>query len=170
MLIGLMSDSHDNLVYVDKALNLMRTKGIEILIHLGDIVSPFTLRKIAELPVKTIVILGNNDGDKILLKEIALKAGILLKDQVHEITIDGLSFLLLHGFGTKEQTLKIVRALAQSQQYDVIAYGHTHEVHFERIGRTTIVNPGEVCGYLTGKASIAFFDTKEKRVEIVNII
>jgi putative phosphoesterase len=62
-----------------------------------------------------------------------------------------------------------LEALIDSKGFDVILYGHTHEVKIEHRFRSIIVNPGELCGYLTGKPTMAILDTETKKVEILNI-
>jgi len=65
-------------------------------------------------------------------------------------------------------TVKI-RALINIGGYDVIVHGHTHEARAYRKGRTLIVNPGEACGYLSGKATIAVLETKEREVRVIRL-
>jgi len=50
-----------------------------------------------------------------------------------------------------------------------VVYGHTHQTKVQRIGRTLVINPGEVCGYLTGKSTMALLNLKTHEVEIVII-
>jgi putative phosphoesterase len=57
--------------------------------------------------------------------------------------------------------------LLKTTCYDVIIYGHVHEAKAYKKGRTLIINPGEVCGYLTGKPSIAVLDTKSMEARII---
>ncbi|MEM3980825.1 MAG: YfcE family phosphodiesterase, partial [Ignisphaera sp.] len=68
MKLGIMSDSHDNLPAIDKALKVFRDQDVDLLIHLGDIISPFALSKVLEFPAKIIIVTGNNDGDLLQLK------------------------------------------------------------------------------------------------------
>jgi putative phosphoesterase len=56
-------------------------------------------------------------------------------------------------------------ALAASGDYDLIVYGHSHEREERAAGRTRIVNPGEVCGWLTGVPSFAVYETGSGEVE-----
>jgi hypothetical protein len=51
--------------------------------------------------------------------------------------------------------------------YDIIIHGHTHEAKTYHKGRTLVINPGEACGYLTGKPTIATLDTKTLDVKII---
>ncbi len=169
MIVGIISDSHDNLSALHKALELFKRHEVSLLIHLGDISSPFTFRHLVEYPGRIIVVLGNNDGDRLLLKEIAIKAGATLRESISIISISNRKLLLMHGFGSKEQTLEIVNALASSQRFDAVLYGHTHEVDLRYLGKTLILNPGEVCGYLSGRQTVAILDLLSMRTEILDI-
>ncbi|MEM1767624.1 MAG: YfcE family phosphodiesterase, partial [Candidatus Bathyarchaeia archaeon] len=64
MLIGLMSDTHDNLPMVEKAVSLLNDRKVELVLHAGDYVAPFVIPKLRELKAKVIGVFGNNDGDK----------------------------------------------------------------------------------------------------------
>lgn len=69
MLIGIMSDTHDNLIFTKKAIKLFNSRKVEHVIHAGDYTSPFTLKLFRELKCKYTGIFGNNDGDKLLLQD-----------------------------------------------------------------------------------------------------
>jgi len=170
MLIGIVSDSHDNLREVDKAVHYLRRAGVDLLIHLGDIVSPFTLLRFLQIESRSIVVLGNNDGDVLSLREIAHKAGAVMKMGYYITEIDGLRILMMHGYGSAEHTVEVATALARSGLFDVVMYGHTHRAEVRRVGTTTVINPGEVCGCLYGVSSIALFDTTTRKAEIVKLL
>ncbi len=167
MILGVMSDSHDNLEAVSAALTIFRNENIEVLIHLGDIISPFTFMKIVEFPTRTIAILGNNDGDILSLKEIAIKAGAIIKQNIHLLSIGNIKILLIHGFGAVEQTKEIIESIALADKYNVILYGHTHRIDTRSIGRTLVLNPGEACGYITGRRSVAIIDIPTMKYRII---
>jgi putative phosphoesterase len=169
MLVGVMSDSHDNIPNVKKALNVFKKHDVGAIIHLGDIVSPFTLKELCNKSLPIYAVYGNNCGEKILLSKIARECGIKLSYPPYQIELwDRLKrkLLLLHGFGSKEQTVKIARLIAKSGEYDAVLFGHTHEPIIERHGNTILLNPGEVLGYLTGRASVAILNltTLEGRI------
>ncbi|MFB0532703.1 MAG: metallophosphoesterase family protein, partial [Desulfatiglandales bacterium] len=48
MVIAIMSDSHDNIWNVRKALELIRAHKAELIVHCGDLVAPFTLMELAQ--------------------------------------------------------------------------------------------------------------------------
>ena len=82
MKIAVLSDVHDNIWHLEKALNKLAELGdqgkikIEVLLFLGDFCAPFSLKQIADAfsgPIHCIP--GNNDGDMFLLMTIAAQAG-----------------------------------------------------------------------------------------------
>ena len=172
MMVGVISDSHDNISNVRKALRVFSSKNVDAIIHLGDIVSPFTLKEVCSTGMKVYSVFGNNCGEKKLLLETAAKCGAVLSDPPLELELGSKEerrLLLLHGFGSRELTLKIVRIIAASGEYDAVLYGHTHLPHLEKIGKTLVLNPGEVLGYLTGKPSVALLDLDALDARIVNL-
>jgi len=61
-----------------------------------------------------------------------------------------------------------VEVLFESNKYDLICFGHTHEiVNIEKKGRF-LINPGETCGLISGKKTIAVVDF-DKGATIINL-
>jgi predicted phosphodiesterase len=48
----------------------------------------------------------------------------------------------------------------------VVVHGHDHKAKVERRGSTLIVNPGEVCGYVSGRSSFGVLDTDRLEADI----
>ncbi len=165
MLIGLIADTHDNLPMVDKAVKKLNEMNVGLVLHAGDYVAPFVIPKFKELKAKLIGVFGNNDGDRELLKKRFNEYEDL---EVHgnfaEIIVGGLKIALLHG--DEEELLE---ALINSQSFDIVVHGHNHKTEVYQKGKTLIVNPGEVCGYLSGKSTIALFDTDRREAEIIEL-
>lgn len=67
MLIGLISDTHDHIPHLKKAIEIFREKEVELVLHAGDYCSPFMIPHFEGLKLKGIF--GNNDGDKYLLMQ-----------------------------------------------------------------------------------------------------
>ena len=82
---------------------------------------------------------------------------------------DDVRIALLHGGepGIVLGPSELLKSLLSSECYDVIVHGHVHDSKVEQKGKTLIINPGEVCGYLTGKSSIALLDTRTMRAKII---
>ncbi len=167
MKIAVLSDSHDNLIASEKAIDKIKSNGIHVIFHLGDIVSPFTLLKF--MGFEYYGVFGNNDGEKLLLNKIAEENGAKIEKQPLRLVFDGLTFLLYHGTGSVDKTRKTVEAFALSGQYDFVLYGHTHMIDNRKIGNCILLNPGEVCGYLFGKQTFAIIDSETQRVKFVSL-
>ncbi len=164
-----MSDTHDNLPAIAKAVDKMNKRSVDMVIHLGDHVSPFSIDMLGDVNAERHAIYGNNDGDVATLGAVARKSNIRLHRMPHEMTIGDKKAILFHGFGTPETTLAVVDSVAESGRYDLVLYGHTHKVDVRTVANTLIINPGEVFGHLSGKSSIALLDTQTSNVDVVTL-
>ena len=52
---------------------------------------------------------------------------------------------------------------------DVIVTGHTHEVAIERRDGRLFLNPGECCGWVTGRCTVAIVELDTSEVELIEI-
>lgn len=162
MRIAIISDSHDNVWKLDSAMPQLAQA--DVILHCGDVCSPFTLLRLAQgVQGKPIhLVWGNNDGDKPLLLARAAQAGnVTIHGDLAELTLDGLKVAVNH-------YPNIARALAESGRYDLVCYGHDHTAHEERVGRTLLLNPGEVMG-LHGRSTLALFVTRSQKVAWVDL-
>ncbi|WP_461865263.1 metallophosphoesterase [Thermococcus sp.] len=159
MLIGIMSDTHDNLQAIKKAVELFNESRVDLVIHAGDYIAPFTAKEFSKLKAPMKGVFGNNDGERAGLSKV-----LGIKDEILELNIEGMKMVVIHG--TDE---RIINALARSHLYDILIRGHTHKYEIRECGRTILINPGEVCGYITGIKSVALLDTKKREVRIVNV-
>jgi putative phosphoesterase len=166
MLIGLISDTHDNLSMVDKAVKRLNEEKVGLVLHAGDYVAPFVIPRLSGLKARLIGVFGNNDGDRELLKKrFGENPMFEVRGNFAEVNVDNIKIALLHG--SEEELLK---ALIESEAFNVVVHGHTHKAETYRKGKTLVVNPGEVCGYLTGKATIALLDTVKLELKIVELV
>ncbi|MCE4598974.1 MAG: metallophosphoesterase [Desulfurococcales archaeon] len=169
MLIGVISDTHDVLSYVEKASKIFNDVNVEFIIHLGDYIAPFTLRLLAsKVNARIIGILGNNDGEKLGLLNIASNYNVDLVEQPRSLDLAGRRLLLVHGFGSPQDTRELVYALAESRRWDAILYGHTHEPDISYKRGTLILNPGNAGGLLY-KPSIALLDTDRMAARLIEL-
>jgi hypothetical protein len=162
MLLAIISDTHDNLPMVNKLVETLRKKDVKTVIHAGDVIAPFTLKAFKGL--KLSFVYGNNDGERKILMEVAEKLGFQLLGDFGKLEIDGLNFAVIHG-----QNEEIVEALAKSGMYDVVVRGHSHVSEEKKVGKAIVLNPGEVCGYLTGKHTFMLFDTEGKKAKLFSL-
>jgi putative phosphoesterase len=158
--IAVLSDVHDNIWKLAEVLQDARNAGATALIFCGDLCAPFTLKQIGEgIDGPVHVILGNNDGDPMLLSKVA--------SGMDHVTLHGLfAYLELGGRRIAiNHYPPIARDQALSGQYDLVCHGHDHQANVERIGNTLLVNPGEVMGRF-GSSTYALYDTGSGEAEL----
>jgi len=159
-LVGIMADSHDNKHGVLAATRLFIDRQIGLLLHAGDYIAPFNAKWMADIGVPMVGVFGNNDGEKFGLRAMFSDLGDIHRAP-YRFEHQGKRFLMLHEPDE-------VDALAASGHYDVIVYGHTHEVDV-REGSTLVVNPGETGGWTTGRSTVGILDLTSMAVEIVDL-
>jgi len=163
MKIGVLSDSHDNLTNIRKAVEIFSKNGVEALIHGGDFCSPFTLaefKPLADKGVKMHAVFGNNDGDRVLLVRRAVDF-CSFTDGAGIVTLDGRKIVILHYPDLGEDLFRL-------GAYDLVIYGHNHKVRVEGEEKK-LLNPGTCSGYLAETATVALVDTRTMGVEIVRL-
>ena len=165
MLIGAISDTHDNLPQIEKAVKYLNEKNVELVLHAGDYVAGFVVPKFKMLNCKLIGVFGNNDGDHELLKKrFSETTNCTIHDQFASITLEGYRIALLHG-----TQIELLNAIIDSGYFNAVIHGHSHNKSIEKKGKTLAINPGELCGYLTGKSTIAILDTTKQEAKIIEL-
>jgi len=163
MKIGMIADTHDNLTAIRKAVKILNENEIDLLIHAGDFVSPFTVEPLKPLNAPLIGVFGNNDGDKVLLKQKYSEKGIgELFDDPYEFEYAALRILVTH-------KPAIVNPMAASGLYDLVVFGHTHKAALEQRRDVWVINPGECCGYLTGRETVAVFEVERRAAALLTL-
>ena len=165
MLIGAISDSHDNLPQIEKAVKILNEQKVGLVLHAGDYVAGFVIPKLSKLNCPLVGVFGNNDGDHELLKKrFGETTNCTIHDRFTQVTIEGYRIALLHGHETE-----LLGAIIDSGYFDAVIHGHSHNMGVERKGKTLAINPGELCGYLTGKSTLALLDTLKHDAKIIEI-
>lgn len=165
MLIGIVSDTHDRLEAIDRVVERLNDAGVELVLHAGDFVSPFVLPRLFALNAPVVGVFGNNDGDRtLLLRRAGEREHFRLCREYEVLEAGGKRILLAHGADAE-----LLDRIAATGCFDLVVRGHTHRAGVTWQGRTLVVNPGEVCGYIAGRSTIAVLDTKTMEAEIVEI-
>ena len=161
MQIGIIADTHDHLTRLDAALQAFRARGVRHVVHCGDFLAPFALLRFKDKGFEHVHgVLGNNDGEVLMLKKLFHDIGTLNKPPAF-ITIGDKLFAVLH----EPMPPEAMAALP----VDVVCYGHTHEAVVQRTAGPLIINPGECCGWLHGRATAAVLDTASMDVNIIEL-
>ena len=163
MKIGILSDTHDHLPNIARAVDAFMAAGVGAIIHAGDFCSPFTIapfKPLADRGLLMYAVFGNNDGDRALLVQ---RGGTFctFADGSRIVTLDGRTFAVMHYPDFADDLFK-------SGAYDVVIYGHNHKV---RIDGTTkkLLNPGTCAGYLADSATVAVLETSDLGVELIRL-
>jgi putative phosphoesterase len=165
MLIGVISDTHDNMPMIEKAIKKLNEEKVDLVLHAGDYIAPFVIPKFKALNAKLIGVFGNNDGDhEFLKKRFSETENCEIRGRFAEIDADGFKIALLHGDETE-----LLNALINCESFDAVITGHVHSIDVRKKGKTLIVNPGEVCGYLSGKSTMALLNTDRREAKIIEI-
>lgn len=158
--IGILSDTHEDVRMIRKAVAIFNERKPQLVIHCGDIISPPVLELFRGLPMKFVY--GNNDGERSGLRKKCEELGFSPIDDTLTFSFAGKSFFVNHG--TRSSTIQEAAAL---QQYDYVLHGHTHQQRDELVGKTRIVNPGAM--FSADLYSIAFLDPESGSVEFIEI-
>lgn len=159
-LIGLVTDTHDNKAAVERVVALFNDRQVGLVLHGGDYIAPFNARWMAPLEAPMVGIFGNNDGERFGLRAMFEDVGPIHRGPF-SLGHEGKRILMMHEPDE-------VDALAASGAYDVIFYGHTHEIDIRK-GETLVVNPGEACGWTTDRMTAGLLDLSTMGIEIVDL-
>ncbi|MCO6436105.1 MAG: metallophosphoesterase [Phycisphaerae bacterium] len=157
MLIGVIADTHDRLPTMDAAMEVFRRAGVDAVIHAGDIVAPFAADRLVRFAGPTHVVYGNNDGERDGLKKKLPK----IQDGPLKLELGGRKILVHHFIDwCSEQDVAAA---------EIVITGHTHEVvNREQDGRL-MLNPGECCGWVHGRCTVAILNTEGPSAEIIEL-
>ncbi len=159
MAIGVMSDTHDDMQQIRKAVEVFNERGVSHVLHAGDIISPFTFEVLDGLNCPFTGIFGNNDGDRVLLRT---KSRDRVHAQPHTIKLEGKKIVMVH-------EPDAVEALAASGHFDVVIYGHSHTPDVRKAGDTLIINPGKAARLHKGTSTIAVLETEKMEAGVIEL-
>lgn len=191
-----MADSHDNLSNIRKAVTFFNNENVDLVIHAGDLISPFTANEFKNLEMPFEAVFGNNDGERAGLR--TAYSDLCSLEDFKEFNIFKRKIAVIHGHQEK-----ITEALSTCGSYDVLIRGHSHQSHIsfknrnlgEQYGRnkqydinnledldisenkilnrinlkTLIINPGETCGYLSDKSTVVLLDPHDLKWNLVEL-
>lgn len=161
MLIGVISDTHNDVGSVNKAINFFNLRNTDLVLHCGDIFSPSVAKEFSKLNCGFKAVFGNNDIEEAALENIISDFGMISRAPF-EFKVSGKRFIMQHRSFNPD-------ILAKADNYDYMFFGHLHKVKIEKIGQTTILNPGEACGWRYGRKTIALLDLILDHIEIFDL-
>lgn len=138
MKIGIVSDSHGKTKRLAAALELLAQRGVEAIVHCGDVSGAAAVELLALADAEAYVVAGNMDRHIERLAETAEKCGVHFAWETIEVPLpDGRHLIATHG-----NDPLVLGALIVGQQFPYVCHGHTHRRRDERIGQVRVINPG----------------------------
>lgn len=135
MRLGILADTHDELVRTRLAVRQLRDAGAEALIHCGDLASPPIVQSLAPLPCWFV--LGNHDADSVpALERAAAEFGPVCLGWRGVVDLGGRRVGVVHG----HMTTDLRRVLAERPEF--LLSGHSHVASDTIAGSVRRINPG----------------------------
>jgi putative phosphoesterase len=157
---GILSDTHDQRAFAEDALALFLREGVGVILHLGDVCRPDAIVAFRDCGIPLIGVFGNNDYDRDGLQAVS---GDAFRPGPQMPELDGRKVLMSHSFDELQEEI------GEGGKFDLILFGHTHRPLEMRMGRALIVNPGEGCGFLSGRPTCAVIDLATMEARILEI-
>ena len=109
----------------------------------------------ARIPVEGVY--GNCDGERAGLAKLLPS----LTEGPRHLELGGRKICLIHN----RQRLRH----EDFEASDILVCGHTHEPKVERREGRLVVNPGECCGWLSGRCTVAVIDTHAMSADVKEV-
>jgi hypothetical protein len=163
MRIAILSDTHDHVPNLRAAVRYCDAFGVTMIIHCGDLISPFMLEELAKFGGAVHLVYGNNAGDQHLISQ---QCGTRYPAIDHHgvlgaVEAGGLKIAFTH-------YPIMAKGLASQGSFDVVCCGHNHIYKTEKINNTLLINPGELMGKDV-QPGFAILDSVSLHVERVEV-
>lgn len=160
MKIGIIADTHNNIELTKKAVEIFKKKGVDLVIHAGDLTSPRMMDLFEKF--KCVFVLGNSDIDVELINARSQEMGCGKVSECCELEVKGKKIFVMHG-----NDVPAFRKAVSSGKYNYIIKGHTHFFENYVSSNTRIINPGTLYG--DDECTIAILDMDTDKVEKIKI-
>ncbi len=163
MKIGVLSDTHDNLSNTTAVLSAFRERGIETIVHCGDLTSPEMASHFEGFRV--ILTIGNMDHTTGAIKKRLEKmrednfVGMVFKGKLGGAPVAA----------THSHVAGKIMELVQEGRFKWIFHGHTHEKRDEVIQGVRVVNPGALGGLGREPRTFCIVDLDAGDVEFIKV-
>jgi len=159
MKVGILADSHDDRESAADILSVFLREGVEAILHLGDVCSPLVLEPFYACGIPLLGVFGNNDVDRAGLQAVS---GNGFHRGPFILEIGGRKVLMSHIFD------ELQGEIGEGGNFDLILFGHTHRPLTMRVGRALVINPGEACGFMSGRPTCAVIDLETMDARILD--
>jgi putative phosphoesterase len=163
MRIAVLSDTHDQILNLRAAVAYCNAYGAIMLIHCGDLISPFMLPELAEFKGAIHFVYGNNAGDQHLIsRQCGTKyPAITHHGNLGAVEAGGRKIAFTH-------YPEMARGIASQKLFDAVCCGHNHKYNVETIEGTVLINPGHLLGK-DSQPGFCILETSTMDVERVEV-
>ena len=158
MLVGVVSDTHNNIKNIERAISLFNDRKVSLVIHTGDIANSKSLEKFSALNCDLIGVYGNNDRAELGLKEVIAKNSFEFEEPPLLLVKNKKKIAVFH-------EPNCIHDFLLGNEVDIVLHGHTHRYRKEIINNTLVFNPGESAGMIEGKNAIGLVDLDNLKTE-----
>ncbi len=160
MLLGILSDTHDQVERAAVAVALLAAEGAQALVHCGDLTGAAAVRACgASLPCTFVF--GNNDDDREGLRRAILAVGGDCLERGGELELAGRRIAVAHG-----DDPRAMRRLAVATP-DYFLFGHSHVPTDHRDGPTRWINPGAL--HRAAEWTVALLDLESDELRFFTV-
>lgn len=165
MKLGILSDTHNNLPYLQKALEWFEKQQVQALIHCGDLTSVEVAFHLAGWAgqagePRILCVFGNGDVSSGEIRSVLTAQNLEnYAGMAYTGEIAGVPIAAAHGHvpGTLEELLR-------SGKYRYVFKGHSHRHQDEQVGATRLINPGSLGGMHPEPRQVCLLDLETGKV------
>jgi uncharacterized protein len=160
MRLGIVSDTHGHMLNAQAAVRMLESLEVDEILHCGDIGSTEIPALFAPWPAHFV--LGNCDPNGAELKLAVAAAGKQFHGRFGDLMLAGRRIALIHS-----DDARLFHQTVSSGFFDLVCYGHTHQMEQHFAGKTLVLNPGAL--YRANPHTIAVVDLETMEATIVPI-
>jgi putative phosphoesterase len=159
MRLGVLSDTHDNIGNLLKALRFFEQAEVSTLLHCGDMTGVTAAQQMAGFTV--LYVNGNMDDSAETVKDALgrLNPANETPGLVFTGKLDGVPIAATHGHVSDR-----LETLVRSGKYRFVFHGHTHRRRDEVAGRVRVINPGALGGVRYEPRTVCIVDLESQEV------
>lgn len=150
--IGVISDSHHRSDIAKSAIDYLKEKSVDLLLHAGDIVEISTLKDMRDSGIPYKAVLGNNDS---FLK--SCESEFEIYPEPYDFEFKNLKIRLMHHPFYFENSANLT------------IYGHTHFFAGVLNGANLTLNSGEICARKKPKHEFAYIEFENSKFRVFKV-
>ena len=167
MLIGIVSDTHGKTKRLARAMDIFRDRGVDVLVHCGDIVSKKCVKQLATWPGEVYLVAGNMDRPHLeAIEHQAEAGGMHFARNFITVPLENDAYLA----ATHGHLDTLLQEWLELERFEYICCGHTHSREDRRVGSTRLLNPGALNNpKKPQRHTVIILDTLKDAVEEIEV-